>query len=182
MKKQTRKISIKRINIRQEKLERIRTKSLEKKKQRNIKNNSKKTSFIEQKPKNQNKYRQQNRKITAHPNFSLIEFPENVLSFISDIENSTLNTRIKVIILNMREVKNIDIGCISILLSKINKLTQRKIQAICNLPTDDECLKMFYEFGFTDHMRDLQGRRIIYSRTNNNLMVNRGFIKQVMKK
>jgi ABC-type transporter Mla MlaB component len=177
MRKNETSISIKRINLRKKKLERLRKKSSEKRKQLNIQRNCRKSYISEQKPKRNNQYQQKNRRITAKTNLSLINFPENVLSFIAEIENAASNSNIRIIILNMRAVEKIDIGGISILLSKINKMTQNNIQVICNLPVNEDCKKMFFESGFSDHMRDLQGRKINYSRTNNNLMVNRGFDK-----
>lgn len=171
-------IFIKRNYLRKKKLERLKRKSAIKKRQRNILNNSKKKSFSEQKQKRNNLY-QPPKKITisAKPDFSLLQFSENVLSFVNDIEEVTSKNKYKIVNLDMTQVTNIDIGSISILLSKINKLTQKNIQTICNLPKDNNCRNMFFESGFSDHMRDLQGRKIVYSRTNNNLMVNRGFDK-----
>ena len=177
MKKNRIDISIKRINLRKKKIERLKKKSSEKKKQLNIQRNSRKSDISEQKKQKYNQYQPKNRRITANSNLSLIEYPEHVLSFISEIEKATANKGIKLIFLNMRAVVNIDIGAINILLSKINKVTQNKIQIICNLPQNEACNKMFFESGFTDHMRDLKGRKINYSKKNKNLMVNRGFDK-----
>jgi len=178
MKKENNKISIIHIYLRKKKIERLKKKSTKKKLRRNIFKNNKKSSFSEEKQKRNNQYQLLRRvRIFAKPDFSLLEFPENILSFVNEIEDATLKRKYKIVILDMSEVINIDIGCISILLSKINKLTQKNIQTICNLPTDNDCKRMFFESGFSDHMRDLQGRKIVYSRMNNNLMVNRGFDK-----
>lgn len=170
-------ISIKRLNLRNKKLERLRLKSTAKKKQLNILRNSRKSYVSEQKDRKRNRNKPKNIRIAAKSKFSLIENPENVLSFISEIERVTSNNRSKLIILNLKEVEVIDIGSISILLSKINKLKQNNLQVICNLPQNEVCKKMFFESGFSDHMRDLQGRIINYSKQKNNLMVNRGFDK-----
>ncbi len=170
-------ISLKRIHIRQEKLKRLSNKQNKKKKQRNILKKNNKSYISEQKKEKTNRYNPKAIRITAKSNFSLIEFPENVLSFIVLIEKTILNSRVKLLILNMKEVETIDIGSINILLSKINKLTQKNINVICNLPNNQACKDMFFESGFSDHMRDLQGRKINYSKKNNNLIVNRGFDK-----
>ncbi|MDR1847382.1 MAG: hypothetical protein LBR17_04620 [Bacteroidales bacterium] len=177
MKKRKIQISIQRILIRHKKLERLRKKSAEKKRQRNICNNDKKNSFQEAKPK-LNQYRLPRQiTISAKSDFSLLEFPENVLSFIKDVENVTSVKKYQIVTLDITQVTSIDIGCISVLLSKINKLTQKNIQTICNLPKNNYCKKMFFESGFSDHMCDLKGRKILYSKTHKNLMVNRGFDK-----
>ena len=178
MKTHKHKISIQQIKVRQKKLERLRKKSAEKKRQRNIQNNNRKKTFSEPKPQRNTHYKPPKQvKIIAKSDLSLLQFTENVLSFVKDIDTAISKNKYKIVILDMTQVLNIDIGCISILLSKINKLTQKNIQTICNLPTESNCKKMFFESGFSDHMRDLQGRKIIYSRTNQNLMVNRGFDK-----
>lgn len=170
--------SIKQIYLRHKKLERLRKKSTKKKLQYNIQKKNKKKFFSEPKPK-RNKLFQPQKKVTisAKANFTLLEYAENVLSFIKNLEDVISKNKYKIIVFDMKQVLKIDIGCISILLSKINKLTQKKIQTICNLPTNIACKKMFFESGFSDHMRDLQGKKINYSRTNKNLMINRGFDK-----
>jgi len=172
------KISIKQIHLKQKKIERLRKKSTEKKRQRNIQKNQVKKSFSVSKPQREQLFQPPKRiTITAQQDFSLLEYPENVLSYIKHIEDITTKNKYKIVILDLKDVEIIDIGCINILLSKINKLKQRKIETICNLPTDVDCKRMFFESGFSDHMRDLQGRKINYSKTNKNLMVNRGFDK-----
>jgi hypothetical protein len=178
MKKSKCSISKKRFFLKHKKILRLRSKSAEKKRQRNIRNNSKKKSYREEKPSKNNEY-QSTKQVTvfAKPNLSLLENTENVLSFIKDIEDATARGKKISLTLDITQVANIDIGCISILLSKINKLTQRNIRTICNLPQNNDCKKMFFESGFSDHMRDLQGRKIRYNKKNKNLMVNRGFDK-----
>ena len=178
MKKQTKNISIRQIKLKHKKLERLRRKTLAKKRSRNIANNNKKKSYSEKKTNNRNYYQPPKRvNITAMAEFSLLQHPENIITFIKDIDNAISKNRYKIVELDISAVISIDIGCISILLAKINKLTQKNIQTICHLPKDPACKKMFFESGFSDHMRDLMGRKIFYSRKNNNLMVNRGFDK-----
>lgn len=178
MKKQRTKTSIKRIKIRQKKIERLKIKSSKKKRQRNIINNNKKVSFKERSSNNDNFFKLPKRiTVYAEANLSLLENTDNVLDFIKEIESVTTNCKKIILTLDLTIVVNIDIGCISILLSKINKLAQMNIPIICDLPKNEECRRMFFESGFSDHMRDLQGRKIKYSKKNNNLMVNRGFDK-----
>lgn len=172
------KISIKRIILRQKKLERLRIKSKNKKKDKNIRNNIKKTSYKEEKIKINSLFKKPKEiTVSAHQNFSFLEFPENVLYFIKNIDDALTKNKNIILIFDVSKVTSIDIGCISILLSKINKLTQKNERIICKLPQDSECKKMFFESGFSDYMRDFKGREIHYNKKNKNLMVNRGFDK-----
>lgn len=167
-----------RLQLRQKKTERLRRKSMAKKKKRNITHNCQKKLFLERKTNNRNNFRSPKKvKITANNNFSLMQDIENIITFIKNIDDSIQKNNYKIVELDLSQVVNIDIGCISILLAKINKLTRKHIQTICQLPKDIKCKQMFFESGFSDHMRDLNGRKITYSRKNNNLMVNRGFDK-----
>lgn len=178
MKNSRKYISIQRIRIRQDKLERLRRKSVKKKRQRNIDSNGRKKDKEWEINERHSLYGHAKRiAVSARQNLSLLKDSENVLDFMRKIENATAKNQKVILTLDLRQVTSIDIGAISILLSKINKLTQRNIQAICKLPQDGNCKKMFFESGFSDHMRDLQGGRILYNKKNKNLMVNRGFDK-----
>lgn len=172
------KISKTQIHLKQKKIERLRRKSAEKVRQRNIQKNQIKKTFSVSKPKREQLFQPPKRiTIKAKQDFSLLDYPENVLSYINHIEDVTSKNKYKIVILDLKEVKIIDIGSVNILLSEINKLKQKQIETICNLPTDVDCKKIFFESGFSDHMRDLQGRKISYSKTNRNLILNRGFDK-----
>lgn len=178
MKNSRKYISIQQIRIRQEKLERLRRKSVKKKRQRNIDSNGRKKDKEREINERHSLYGHAKRVlVSARQNLSLLKDSENVLDFIRKIENAIAKNQKEILTLDLRQVTSIDIGSISILLSEINKLTQRNIQAICKLPQDSNCKKMFFESGFSDHMRDLQGGRIHYNKKNKNLMVNRGFDK-----
>lgn len=178
MKNSRKYISIQRIRIRQDKLERLRRKSVKKKRQRNIDSNGRKKDKEWEINERHSLYRHAKRiAVSARQNLSLLKDSENVLDFMRKIENATAKNQKVILTLDLRQVTSIDIGAISVLLSKINKLTQKNIQAICKLPQDGNCKKMFFESGFSDHMRDLQGGRILYNKKNKNLMVNRGFDK-----
>lgn len=178
MKKREVHISSKRIKIRQKKLERLKRKSAKKKRQRNIINNGKKKLYKAEKTRRDNLFQQLKRvRISSEQNLSLFENTENVLEFIKKIEIETATNKKISLILDFTQVTNIDIGCISILLAKINKLGSKNVETICKLPQDSNCKRMFFESGFSDHMQDLRGRKILYSKQNKNLMVNRGFDK-----
>ena len=178
MKNSRKYISIQQIRIRQEKLERLKRKSVKKKRQRNIDSNGRKKDKEREINERHSLYGHAKRVlVSARQNLSLLKDSENVLDFIRKIENAIAKNQKEILTLDLRQVTSIDIGSISILLSEINKLTQRNIQAICKLPQDSNCKKMFFESGFSDHMRDLQGGRIHYNKKNKNLMVNRGFDK-----
>lgn len=166
---------LRRFKIKQKKLERLRRKSAKKKRQRNIINNGKKKSYREEKIPRSNLPKQV--RVFSEQKLSLLENTENVLTFIKKIDDATITNKKITLTLDLTQVTNIDIGCISVLLAKINKLVSKDIKTICNLPQNRNCKRMFFESGFSDHMRDLQGRRIYYNKQKSNLMVNRGFDK-----
>jgi len=178
MKKQKIQISIQRIHIRHGKLERLRKKSAEKKRQRNIRNNDKKTSFTEQKPQGNNLFHLPKRvTVSAMPEFSLLEYTDNVLSFVKNIDDAVSKKKYKIITLDISKVTTIDIGSIGLLLSKINELSCLGIRAEGNFPQDQRCKDMIYDSGFLNHVSDLKGRKFKLRQDNSNLMVNRGFDK-----
>ena len=159
MKKQKIYLSITHIRLRQRKIERLRRKSVEKKRQRNIISNSKRKAYKYKEEKHRGDSLFQRPKqitVSCEQNLSLLENPENVLDLIKKIEDVTTINRKVILTIDLKQVTNIDIGSISILLAKINKLISKNIVTICSLPQDSNCKKMFFESGFSDHMRDLQ--------------------------
>lgn len=167
-----------RIKLRHKKIERLKQKSLKKRRQRNIINNNKKASFAEPKPRRDNLFQPPRRvAVSAMPNFSLLEFPENVLSFIKNIDDIISKHKYQIIMFDISQVSKIDIGSIGLLLSKINELSRLRIRVEGNFPQNEQCRQMIYKSGFLDHMNDMKGRKFKLSQDNSNLMVNRGFDK-----
>ncbi|MDR3046877.1 MAG: hypothetical protein LBU51_04580 [Bacteroidales bacterium] len=167
-----------RITLRQKKIERLRRKSADKKRQRNIRNNNRKKSFYEEKPK-QNSYKYTPPKeltIKLESNFSLIEDSVNVLGFVNTINKVIKRGRNKLIKIDLSDVVKIDIGAIGLLLSKMNELSQRHFYAFGTMPKDATCKTIISESGFLEHMRDLKGNKI-ETKEHKSMMVNRGFDK-----
>jgi hypothetical protein len=166
------------LKFKRRKCERLKIKSKDKKRNRNIINNKKRRLSVKKYAHRNNIYsKPQTITINAAHDLSLLKNTEKVLSFINEIDTISSNKRKTILNLDLSNVSSIDIGCINMILSKITKLGKKNIQTICKLPQNNECKYMFFESGFSDHMRDLQGRKINYSKKNNNLIVNRGFDK-----
>ncbi|MDR1700751.1 MAG: hypothetical protein LBR68_06125, partial [Lachnoclostridium sp.] len=77
--------------------------------------------------------------------------------------------------IDLSQISCIDIGAISILLSKINELGSRNLSVWGNVPTKEDCRTFLYDSGFFDHMKDLRGRTFSRSQSNKNLLIRRGF-------
>ncbi|MDR0606243.1 MAG: hypothetical protein LBG80_18345 [Bacteroidales bacterium] len=164
--------------MRQEKFKRLKYRFLNKKKQRNIANNSKRKYFTEDNPK-RNNYRYQKPKeliIKVASQFSLIEDTENVLSFVHTINKIIKRRKNRLIKIDLSDVIRIDIGAIGLILSKMNELAQRKFYAFGNFPQDNICKEIISESGFLEHMKDLKGNNF-KRQENGNLLVSRGFDK-----
>ncbi|MDL2315069.1 hypothetical protein LJC16_02290 [Bacteroidales bacterium OttesenSCG-928-C19] len=178
MKKKRTNISIGGIKLRQKKIERLRKKSAEKKRQRNIWNNSRKKNFYEEKPK-KNPYKYSPPKeltIKVESKFSLIEDSINVLGFVNTINRVIKRKKNKLIKIDLSDVVKIDIGAIGLLLSKMNELSQKQFYAYGTLPKDAACKEIISESGFLEHMRDLKGNKIA-TKEHKSMIVNRGFDK-----
>jgi hypothetical protein len=175
-KKQTN-ITVVRIKLRQKKTERLARRSFKRKRQRNIENNYRKRSSEVRQPKENNPFRLREVTVSAMAEFSLLEFPENVLSFIKKVDEVISNNKHQIIEFDISQITKLDIGSIGLLLSKINELSRLGIHTVGNFPKDEQCRQMIYESGFLGHMNDLKGRKIKLRQDNSNLMVNRGFDK-----
>lgn len=181
MKKYKNEISLVRIRLKQLKIKRISKKSGKKRRQRNIAKNNRRKTLYKTKQVNNNFIKLPIRiPITALEEFSLLEFPENVLKFIKDIDDITKsrgnNNRI-IIKIDLSLVRRIDIGSIGLLLSKINELSRMGIRAEGNFPDDEACKQMIFDSGFLEHMKDLKGNNFKLRQDSANMMVNRGFDK-----
>lgn len=119
----------------------------------------------------------QHRTLFAPARFSLLEHPEDVIDFINKIEALYAgNRKVRSVKFELRDIISIDIGAICLLLSKLNELSKRKINNWGTFPKDKECKKFIEESGFLDRMRDMVSG-INFSRSNENLILNRGFDK-----
>lgn len=119
----------------------------------------------------------QDRILFAPPLFALLEYPEEVISFINKIEElSSSNKNIKSIKFDLTDIIKIDIGAICLLLSKLNELSRKRIDNWGTFPKDMKCKKFIEDSGFLDRMRDMSSG-ITFSRNNENLILNRGFDK-----
>lgn len=118
-----------------------------------------------------------NRTLFAPAQFSLLEYPDEVIGFINKIEAlCSGRQKVKSVKFELREITHIDIGAICLLLSKLNELSRKKINNWGTFPKNKECRKFIEESGFLDRMRDLSSG-ISFSRSNENLILNRGFNK-----
>ncbi|HBZ67569.1 MAG TPA: hypothetical protein DEO70_12095 [Bacteroidales bacterium] len=169
-------ISKLRIKLYQEKLERLKRKSASKKRLQNIANNKRVSSIRETKHKNESLFNQpKEATVSSKSDFTLLDFPENVLSFIKMVDEVTKKKKYKTIFFDISQVTSIDIGSIGLLLSKINELSTVGIKVKGNFPENAPCKKIICESGFLSHMNDMKGRRFNYLRGESNLMVSRGF-------
>jgi hypothetical protein len=178
MKKKNKNISIFRIKLKHKKLERLRRKTLAKKKSRNIANNNRKTSTYEEKPKKHSYLPQRPNELTikVNSNFSLVENSNDVLSFVHSINRIIKRGKHRLIKIDLTDVIRVDIGAIGLLLSKMNELSQHQLYAYGTMPKDDGCKAFIAESGFLEHMRDLKGNKIA-TKEHQSMMVNRGFDK-----
>lgn len=120
-------------------------------------------------------YKQQPLEILIAPAlFTLFNHTENVISFINEIDKCEKKRRIRSIKFELKEIIEIDIGAISLLLSKINELSSLNINFIGTLPKNEIAKSFIIDSGFLDKMKNLKtGKNFI--RSSKNLIVNRGF-------
>jgi len=107
--------------------------------------------------------------------FALLQYPENVLSFIQKIEKILLkNSGVKIVKFELCNVSAIDIGAICLFLSKLNELSKRNIRSWGTFPSIEQCKKVIVDSGFLDRMKDVV-KKATFPRNNKNLILNRGF-------
>lgn len=110
-------------------------------------------------------------KVKVPSNFSLCNKAENVIRFISSIDNGLKkNLSIKTIRFECRGISKIDIGALSLWLSKINELGAKRINIQGDFPEDSNIKDIFVKSGFLDQMKII-GKRKTNERQNKNLMV-----------
>lgn len=84
-------------------------------------------------------------------NFEILKDTEVVLKFIKLIKNKIIYK--KPIDLNFKNVKSIDIGSISVLLSIIEELSINGIRCTGNLPDNEQCRKFIEESGYFNYVK-----------------------------
>lgn len=123
-----------------------------------------------------NMYSRQKETINKAPcsNFTLLENTDEVIEYIQTLKSyRDYYQLIKVLIIDLRGIKKIDIGAICILLSVVEELTLFKVPIEGNFPRDKTCLKVFIESGFLDHMKRITG--VEFTKTQNkNLIIKQG--------
>lgn len=139
-----------------------------------IKNHVRLNDLTEREKKRTRYYKQNFVTLYANSNFSLFENPENVIDFINKIDKYEKKKNIKFIVFNLDNIVTIDIGSISLLLSKINELSSLKINFVGSLPNNKKAKKFIIDSGFLDKMKNLSTGKG-YGRSTKNLIINRGF-------
>lgn len=176
MKRKNKHKSLLRIHLYQEHYRRLRRKSKRKKRLRNIfKYRKRIPECIE---RGALKVRKPLTEIIVAPVlFSLLNNTEDTLDYIAKIDQEVQNKHCTTLRLDLRDVDDIDIGTLSILLAKINRLKQQNIVVETILPRNQERKRLFFESGFAEHMYDVFGQKIHSYYSRNNLMIQRGFDK-----
>lgn len=142
-----------------------------------VRRNSKKKPKYKRERANITYNSHQNRTLFAPAHFSLIKSPEEVIGFINKIELLySEGKKIRSVKFELRGIIEIDIGAICLFLSKLNELSRRRINNWGTFPKDKDCRKFIEESGFLDRMKDMNTDKK-YSRSNKNLILNRGFDK-----
>lgn len=104
--------------------------------------------------------------------FSLYESPETVIRFINDtkdyIKSANYKCRTE---FNLQNVTSLDNGGIGMLLSLINFLSKHHVGSYGNAPTHEVSRELFYNSGFFDHVRMIQGK---HARSNDVFIVQSG--------
>lgn len=121
------------------------------------------------------------RKLVAPELFSFFKNSDFVIDYINQIDKLEKKRSTRQIRFELDNIKDIDLGAISLLLSKINELSYYKINCYGSLPKDNVCKEFIYDSGFLDQMINVQTRKK-FERNGKNLIVNRGFDKTDNKK
>ncbi|MGN6601473.1 MAG: hypothetical protein ACTHK8_03425 [Ginsengibacter sp.] len=155
--------SIVRLQLRSISIAKKQRRNRHKKKLRNIEvQKRKKINADEKIIRNRNKKsRVENIKIDAGFSFSLFQEPENVIRIIESLERcKTKSKYLKVVQIELSNIKQIDMGAISFLLAKVHEMSQLKAVKIWGtVPKDESCKEVFNTSGFLDYMRDLGGNK-----------------------
>jgi hypothetical protein len=108
--------------------------------------------------------------------FRLLYNTENVIRQINQAADYAKRDGGYSIHFDISTVQKIDIGAIGLLLTVANTLSRSNCLVYGNVPTNEECKQLFFESGFLDHVRLIQGEKP--KRNGNNLMIiERGFDK-----
>lgn len=159
------------------KLLRKRKQSVLKKKERNVLRNKPNSDRYDSSRPIKNKYtnRIDKQEISVGETFSLLKDPFNVLKLINTIEKRKIkNKHITNIHLELSHIKEIDIGAISILLSKVNQVSlgSKRIKFSGTFPIDGTCREFFNKSGFLDYMADISGNK--FNKQSDNYLVRIG--------
>lgn len=151
-------------------------------KRNNVKNN---------KSSRKNKYNELQRK-TRHSfklpkDFELLKNTEEVISFINNIVKLKEKGRNHEVFLDLRQITNIDIGAVSLLLAAVNLLYRYHVNTMGNYPLDKISQQFFKDSGFLDNVQTIQKRKSDEKRKN--MMIewghshtgNKEFSKEVRK-
>ncbi len=108
--------------------------------------------------------------------FRLLFNTESVIKCVHEvIEYVNKRGRYKVFI-NMSVMQMADSGAISLLLAAVNLSTRNNCQVTGNMPINTECKQLIFDYGFFDHVKLLQTKKI-KKNNNKNLLIERGFAK-----
>jgi ABC-type transporter Mla MlaB component/anti-sigma regulatory factor (Ser/Thr protein kinase) len=170
MKKKTNKI---RIRIWHENCMRKKRRTKKKIRSNHIRRKSRKFKYNDKKQKDNSFFNKNEITLPISSHFSLLESPEEVISFIKRIEETTKGNHIKKIKFDLSEIVSIDMGAICLLLSKMNELSGKGIRYWGTFPKDNDCKQFIEDSGFLDRMRDISSGKP-FPRTNKNMILNRG--------
>lgn len=169
-------ISPLRIQLRQEYSKRRRRKSKRKKRLRNIFKYRKKSEELVERGTLKVRKRVRGH-ITAPISFSLLNHTEETLTYIAKIDEEVRRRHCTDLQLDLRNVEDLDIGTLSVLLAKINRLKQQNIVVETLLPRDPERKRLVFESGFAADMYDVFGKKVPSYYSKDNLMIKRGLDK-----
>lgn len=104
--------------------------------------------------------------------FNLYEAPEIVIHFINNTKDYIRNANYKCRVeFNLQNVISLDNGGIGMLLSLINFLAKHHVSSFGNAPTNESSRVLFYNSGFFDHVKMIQGK---HAKSNDVFIVQRG--------
>lgn len=112
--------------------------------------------------------------IYAGTTFSMFEDAESVIKLVNEIDSYKNNThKLRRILIDLSDIKSIDIGAITFLLAKVHEMNRiKRIQIWGNTPKDLRCKEVLLDSGFLDYMRDLSGHK--FERHSDNYIVSIG--------
>lgn len=123
--------------------------------------------------------KQQRKVVSVSPdeNLALLKDTNNVISFISKIKSfKNVPHEVKGVFIDLEDIKEIDIGTISLLLSSIKELGLYGIAVEGNLPKNSICEKVILDSGYLEHMAAVS-KSVMKSMKiskSNNLLLMRG--------